>query len=179
MHRPLSRLFLQSRRELPFQSNFLCVAARGRCDFFFFVPLHATPASVSCFHSGPTENVHLGERGLPLLWVGRGRGKVPLPPSLCVCAVHSPPPPPGASDGRQRLGTHTPLQSLPSPPLPCFSKCTNEVGRDCGGGGGGRRRCNSSTHTHTPASGERRRKRDEEEEEEALCDSGLYPSPPA
>ncbi len=116
MHRPLSRLFLQSRRELPFQSNFLCVAARGRCDFFFFVPLHATPASVSCFHSGPTENVHLGERGLPLLWVGRGRGKVPLPFSLCVCAVHSPPPPPpGASVGRQRLGTHTPLQSLPSP----------------------------------------------------------------
>ena len=99
-----------------------------------------------------------------------------LPRCVCVrCAQSSS----SSSWCLRRSSTTRHTYSSSVPPLPCFSKCTNEVGRD-GGGGGGRRRCNSSTHTHTPASGERRRKRDEEEEEEeALCDSGLYPSPPA
>ena len=97
-----------------------------------------------------------------------------LPRCVCVrCAQSS-----SSSWCLRRSSTTRHTHSSSVPPLPCFSKCTNEVGRDCGGGGG-RRRCNSSTHTHTPASGERRRERDEEEEEEALCDSGLYPSPPA
>ena len=99
-----------------------------------------------------------------------------LPRCVCVRCAQS------SSSSWCLRGSSTTRHTYSSsvPPLPCFSKCTNEVGRDCGCGGGGRRRCNSSTHTHTPASGERRRKRDEEEEEEeALCDSGLYPSPPA